>query len=40
LLAAAVTTPILLTGAAVRFPLFGLIMAALLATAGWWVVRW
>jgi hypothetical protein len=37
LLAAAVTTPLLLTGAAVRFPLFGVVMAALLA-AGWWVL--
>ena len=40
LLAAAVTTPILLTGAAVRFPLFGAVMAAALLAAGWWVVGW
>ena len=38
LLAAAVTTPILLTGAAVRFPLFGIGMAAALLAAGWWFV--
>jgi hypothetical protein len=38
LLAAAVTTPILLSGAAVRFPLFGVAMVVLLI-AGWWLLR-
>jgi hypothetical protein len=37
-LALAVTTPILLVGAAVRFPLFGVVFAALLVAAGWWLV--
>ena len=37
LLAAAVTAPILITVAAIRFPLFGVAMAGAAAIGWWWL---
>ena len=36
LLAAAVTTPVLIAVAAIRFPLFGVAVAGVVAMAVWW----